>query len=326
MGVYNHLSLDKRNVIEAMLNIGSSQKNIATATGFSESSISYEISKNTHPSGTYSAEYAEAQATKRRDGSKKRRVLSNQKIVEYIDKKLKEYWSPEQISGRGKIEEDLIEVSTESIYEYIYLPENRTKELWKYLRRSRKRPKKQKPGRSKRKGCNIHNRVSIHKRPEVVNERSRIGDFEGDSVVGARQGNDGALGTFSDRTSSLVLIGKMERKCSNEMCRVSTEQLKRIPKSKRHTMTIDNGSEFVCHEAITAITGVQCFFADPYSSWQRGANENTNGLIRQFFPKGTSFKHVTQEDVDRVANLLNNRPRKRLGFKTPLEVFFKNSS
>ena len=177
MGVYKHLSLDKRNVIEAMLNIGSSQKNIATATGFSESSISYEISKNTHPSGTYSAEYAEAQATKRRDGSNKRRVLSNQKIVEYIDKKLKEYWSPEQISGRGKIEEDLIEVSTESIYEYIYLPENRTKELWKYLRRSRKRPKKQKPGRSKRKGCNIHNRVSIHKRPKVVNERYSIGDF-----------------------------------------------------------------------------------------------------------------------------------------------------
>ena len=326
MGLYRHLSRDKRNIIEGMLIIGSSQKNIATATGFSESTISSEISKNTHSSGTYSAEYAEAQATKRRDGSKKRSVLSDSRVIEYIDKKLKEYWSPEQISGRGKIEDDPIEVSTESIYEYIYLPENKTKELWKYLRRSRKRPKKQKPGRSKRKGCNIRNRVSIHKRPEEVNERSRIGDFEGDSVVGARQGNDGALGTFNDRKSSVVFIGKMERKCSNEMCRVSTEQLKRIPKSKRHTITFDNGSEFVCHEAITAVTGIKCFFADPYSSWQRGANENTNGLIRQFFPKGTSFKHVTQEDADKVANLLNNRPRKRLGFKTPLEVFFENSS
>lgn len=112
-------------------------------------------------------EYAQAQADKRRKASKKRSVLSDLRIIEYIDRKIKEYWSPEQISGRGKIEGNPIEVSTESIYEYIYLPENKTKELWKYLRQSRKSRKKRKPGRSKRKGCNIPNRVSIHKRPEV---------------------------------------------------------------------------------------------------------------------------------------------------------------
>lgn len=299
---------------------------MAKALGVSESTISYELKRRTHPSGTYSAEYAQSQANKARKNSKNRTVLNDSRIIVYIESKLKEYWSPEQISGRGEIENEPIKISTESIYEYIYLAENKKKELWKFLRRSHKNRKTRKPGRSKRKGCNIPNRISIHKRPEVVNLKSRLGDFEGDSVVGPRECNDGALATLVDRKSSLTLIGKMDRKCSTEMCRVSTEQLKRIPKSKRHTITIDNGSEFVCHEAIAATTGVECFFADPYSSWQRGLNENTNGLIRQFFAKGKSLKHVTQQDADRVANLLNNRPRKKLGFKTPLEVFFEDSS
>jgi IS30 family transposase len=326
MGHYTHFTRSKRNTIECMLIIGSSQKNIAKAIGVSEAAISYELKQNTHPSGRYSAEYAEAQSNKRRQNSRDRTILNDPKITSYIEIKLKEYWSPEQISGRGKIEDDPIIVATESIYEYIYLPENKKKELWKYLRRARKNRKKRKLGRSKRKGCNIPNRVSIHKRPEEANNRSRLGDFEGDSVVGPRQGNEGALGTFNDRKSSLVLIGKMDRKCKLEMSRIANEQFKRIPQSKRKTITFDNGTEFTCHEAITATTGLACFFADPYSSFQRGSNENTNGLIRQFYPKGKSLKHVTQKDVDKVASLLNNRPRKRLGFKTPLEVFFEDSS
>lgn len=326
MGVYKHFTRSKRNTIECMLTIGCSQKNIAKAVEVSEAAISYELKHNTHKSGIYSAEYAQAQAENHRKSSKERTKLKDPKTINYIETKLKEYWSPEQMSGRGKIEDDQIIVSTESIYEYIYLPENRTKELWKYLRRSRKKRKNRKPGRSKRKGCNIPNRVSIHKRPEEANLRNRLGDFEGDSVVGPRQGNDGAIGTFNDRKSSLVLIGKMDRKCKLEMSRVASEQFKRIPQSKRKTITLDNGSEFTCHEAISATTGLVCYFADPYSSWQRGANENTNGLIRQFFPKGMSLNHVTQKDADRVASLLNNRPRKRLGFKTPLEVFFEDSS
>lgn len=326
MDYYKHFTRAKRNVIEGMLILGTSQKNIAKGVCLSEGAISYELKKNTHPSGTYSAEYAEAQANKRRKASKERTILKDPRIIEYIETGLKKYWSPEQISGRGKLEDDPIEITAESIYEYIYLPENRKKELWKYLRRSHQNRKKRKPGRAKRKGCNIPNRVSIHKRPEEANLRSRLGDFEGDSVVGPRQGNDGALATFNDRKSGLVLIGKMERKCSNEMCRVATEKLSSISKSKRHTITFDNGSEFVCHEAITVTTNFKCFFADPYSSFQRGSNENTNGLIRQFFPKGKSLKNVTQAKADEIAKLLNNRPRKRLGFRTPLEVFFENSS
>lgn len=325
MGQYAHFTISDRNILEGMQFIGSAQKHIANATSKTEGAISYELKKNSCPDGSYSADYAEAQAKQRRKKSKPRVVLADSSVTEYIETKLPEGWSPEQISGRGKNENPPVEVSTESIYEYIYLPENSEKKLWEYLRRSHKRRKRRKLGRSSRKGCNIPNRVSIHKRPAIVDERSRLGDFEGDSIVGPRQGNDGALATFNDRKSGLVLIAKMERKSKAEMCKAACQQLKRIPKAKRHTLTLDNGTEFTCHEAISCATDIKTFFADPYSSWQRGSNENTNGLIRQYFPKGTSFKDVTQEDVEKIAHLLNNRPRKRLGYKTPYEVFFANT-
>jgi IS30 family transposase len=321
MSKYNHITEAMRQKIEAMLIFSPSQKHVAKAIGISEGGLSLELKRNRHASGTYSAEYAEAQARKRRKGSKTRTVLTG-KVLEYIETKLKEYWSPDQISNAGKLELSPVEVSVESIYEYIYLPENKTKKLWKYLRRSRPKRKKKSQRGLKRKGCNIPNRKSIHKRPEAANQRSRIGDFEGDSVVGPRSQNDGAIATFNDRASGFLLIGKMERKCKKEMFKAAIHEFDKIPKNKRLTLTLDNGTEFTCHEAITEVTGLECYFADPYSSWQRGSNENTNGLIRQFLPKGMSLKEVTQEQLDRIAFLINNRPRKRLAYRTPLEVFF----
>ena len=196
MSKYNHITEAMRQKIEAMLIFSGTQKNIAKAIGISEGGLSLELKRNRHASGTYSAEYAEAQARKRRKGSKTRTVLTG-KVLEYIETKLKEYWSPDQISNAGKLELSPVEVSVESIYEYIYLPENKTKKLWKYLRRSRPKRKKKSQRGLKRKGCNIPNRKSIHKRPEAANQRSRIGDFEGDSVVGPRSQNDGAIATFN---------------------------------------------------------------------------------------------------------------------------------
>ena len=287
----------------------------------SESAISQEVKRNSH-FGKYTARKAQEASNDRKPKRKKRPVLDDPEIGAYIEAKLHLGWIPDEIAVKSK--EDLApkQVSKGSIYNYVYAEANYHKKLWKVLRLKRSRPKKRSYHINKSKRGEIPGRVSIHERPKIIEERSRIGDWEGDTVIGAN--HQGVIATFVDRTARYTLIGKMEDKSMTEMHRTSTEQFKSIPKKKRHSMTTDNGKEFASHLAISKELGMPIFFADPYSSWQRGTNENMNKQIRRFLPKGTDLRLVTQEELDEIAYKLNTRPRKCLGYRTPTEVF--NSS
>lgn len=313
---FKHFGTGERAQIEAMLACNCTTKRIAKYLQYSESGVSKEINRNS-TQGKYSHKYAQEQSEKRRKKSKHPKKLADPKITQYIETKLKLYWSV--INILDNIFRDTGEsLCLESIYRYIYHSTNKEKKLWKFLRRSRKKRRKHSATR-KLKQIPIANRISIHERPIIVEARSRIGDWELDTMIGANQ--QGIIGTFVDRTSRFVLINKMKNKTSAEMAIAASEKFKKIQKSKRKTMTADNGGEFACHEFLAKEFGIDFYFADPYSSWQRGTNENTNGLIRQFLPKGTEFTNVTQDELDHYAWLINNRPRRCLGNRTAQEVF-----
>jgi len=315
---FKHIGASERAQIEAMLACNTTKQQVANFLGFSLSAICKEVSRNSKPGGFYSHKYAQKQAELRQKGRKKTK-LSDPKIAEYIEAKLKNYWTVLNIVDN--IEQDLgKKICIETVYNYIYAPENKNKKLWKYLRRHKK--KRRKRSAKRKKGSTIKNRVSIHVRPPIVETRSRIGDWELDTVVGSK--HQGFIGTFVDRCSRYTLIAKMKNKSAAEMARALKEKFESIPKSKRITMTADNGTEFAAHEYVASDLEIDFFFADPYSSWQRGTNENTNGLIRQFLPKGTDLREVKQEKLDYIAKLLNTRPRRCLSNRTPEQVF--NSS
>lgn len=309
-----------RNVIEITENgFNITRQKVAEFLQCSESAISQEVKRNSR-FGKYNARKAQEEANDRKPKRKKRPVLDDPEIGRYIEKKLKLGWIPDEIAVKSK--EDLPgskQVSKGSIYNYIYAQVNDEKKLWKLLRLKRSRPKKRSYHIGKLKRGEIPGRVSIHERPKIIEERLRIGDWEGDTVIGAN--HQGVIATFVDRTARYTLIGKMEDKSMTEMHRVATEQFKTIPKRKRHSMTTDNGKEFASHLAITKELEMPIFFADAYSSWQRGTNENMNKQIRRFLPKGTDLRGVTQKELDEIAHKLNNRPRKCLGYRTPAEVF-----
>jgi IS30 family transposase len=231
-----------------------------------------------------------------------------------IEEKTKESWSPEQIRGRFTLEGQSC-VSHERIYQFIKADKNNGGELYTYLRRSNRKRKKR-FGKPSRQG-QIPGRVSIDERPAVVNEKGRLGDWEGDTVVG--RNHRGGLSTTVERVSKYALIGRVARTTAEEVNGVIERKFHegRFP---FHTLTYDNGREMSRHALLAKKFGIRVYFAHPYSSWERGLNENTNGLIRQFFPKKTDFSSITDTEVERVQNLLNHRPRKTLGYRTPHEV------
>lgn len=224
-------------------------------------------------------------------------------------------WSPQQISGRLMAEEG-IRISHEHIYQYIYADKRAGGDLYRHLRCKKKRRKRY--GSYDRRGV-IRNRVSIDERPEVVGERSRVGDWEGDTVIG--KNHKGALVTLVERKSLYTLIGAVACKTAAAVGAAIVAGL--TPhKDRVHTLTYDNGKELAEHEQIAKALGVDIYFAHPYSSWERGVNENTNGLIRQYFPKGRELTAISKEEIAHATDRLNHRPRKTLGFRSPYEVFF----
>lgn len=229
---------------------------------------------------------------------------------------LKEDWSPEQISGYLK-ENGGDSVSHETIYQFILDDKANGGNLYQHLRQAKKKRKKR-YGASDRRG-EIKHRLSIDERPKLVEKRERIGDWEIDLVIG--QNHRGALVTLVDRLSLKTLIAKVERKQSSLVASATIKLLRPYKDSATHTITADNGKEFAGHELISQKLGSDFYFAHPYSSWERGTNENTNGLIRQYFPKQSSFEQITGKDLAFVMNRLNNRPRKCLGYRTPNQVF-----
>jgi transposase, IS30 family len=304
---YTHLTREERYQIYALKKAGLKQSEIADVLERSPSTISRELSRNRGGRG-YRPKQAQQMACERR-AINARRV--DDAAWQFARDKLREQWSPEQISGHAAI-------STETVYQRVYADKKAGGSLWRQLRCQKQRRKRY--GKTDRRGI-IPNRKSIEQRPAIVGERSRIGDWEADTLIG--KNHKQAIVSLVERKSGFLLIRKVERKTAQAVSDAMTDLLG--PHRRRvHTITSDNGREFAGHERISKQLRADFYFAHPYASWERGTNENTNGLIRQYFPKNRDFTSITQQEIDTAMERLNNRPRKRLGFLTPNQVFFKS--
>ena len=311
---YRQLTLKERYHISALRQQGMKQKEIAESVGVSPSTISRELRRNGDAKG-YDAERAQMKVFLRHRYKRKHTVWTPS-VERYIRQRLKQEWSPEQISGRMKIERG-DGISHETIYRYIYANKAHGGRLYQHLRH--KNRKYHRRGRTYDQRGILKNRTMIDKRPKVVEKKCRIGDWEIDTVIG--KGHQGVLVTVVDRHSKFALIAPASSKhaqvVSHTLLRL-LEPLKPITK----TITSDNGKEFAFHENIAEKLEAGFYFANPYHSWERGLNEHTNGLIRQYLPKERDFTSLTHKEVTMIQNRLNHRPRKVLGYKTPYEVFF----
>lgn len=321
---YKHLSIEEREIIQTMWWERKSIRIIARVLNRSFSSISRELRRNFPPEHkVYTPRVAHDRALKKRKSRGRTNRLKNERIRSYVVFHLKQKWSPEQIAGR--IRRDLNEtISHEAIYQYVYhqytfhnanLKEG-AEDLRVYLRRRRKRrvPK----GLRRCQRMLKPQGISIDERPEVVNQRQRIGDWEGDSVES--KDHKPGINTLVERKIGLVLITKLKTRASYSTTNAVTNRFSKLPKKIKHTLTLDNGVENHRWEEIERNTGLSVYFAHPYHSWERGTNENTNGLIREYFPKKTDFTQVSDEEIAKVEYYLNTRPRKRLNWLTPLEA------
>lgn len=294
----------------------------ARELGRGVSTVSEELKRGSLPTGEYIAIYAQRRSELRKANRQEREQLKNPWLYAYVMEKLREGWSPEQITGRLKRiypDERNRHLSPETIYQFIYAREQADKLLWEYLPRKQKKRRKQ-HGRSVHKS-RIPDRVSIHDRPEEVEDRTEFGHYEGDSIEGKRSVGDG-LRTEVERLSRKLFARKVGRIASLEAVEAQVEIFSKIPPAARLSTTQDNGRENHLHGELTATLGLDVYFADPYSSWQRGTNENTNGLVRRYLPKRTDFTYLTQDELDDIVEEINNRPRKCLDYATPNEVFY----
>ncbi len=312
MSYYIQLTQEERYHISVLCKEGYSKTDTARKINRHISTISRELNRNTGKKG-YRPRQAQEKALIRRYTSRKA-IKFTDKVRQIVDKKISEQYSPDQISGKLKMSG--IHISHEWIYQYLLDDKRNGGQLYKNLRHSHRKRKKRYGSREKR--GQIPNRVSIDKRPEIVDARRRIGDWEAGTIIGCN--HKGAMVTLVERKSKYTLIRKINRKTSLLLNNAVSELTKNI-KERFVTMTVDNGSEFAGHEKITSKLGVDVYFAHPYHSWERGLSENTNGLIRQYFPKKTDFREVSDKEVLLVQHRLNNRPRKTLGYLTPNEVF-----
>jgi|SRR5882672_1605924 len=276
--------------------------------------ISRELKRNRFGQG-YNAIHAQHTAERRKSNAGKRHPLKNKTTYAYVFEKLHCGWSPEQIAGRLALEEGEKVLCHETIYQFIYKKALKEDRLWEYLPRKQKHRHK-KYGRKSQK-VRIPQRVSIHHRPEYVNLRQEIGHWEGDTVEG--KGHNGGIHTEVERVSRYLLAKKVADITSEATIDAQKELFFSLPEELRRTTTLDNGRENHLHYQLQAL-GIQTYFADPYSSWQRGTNENTNGLLRRYLPKKTSFITLTQEELDEIVWEINNKPRKVLQYKTSSEI------
>jgi len=314
---YKQLTDEQRYQIEVLKREGFTQLSIAQSIGKSPSTISRELRRNSDNKG-YRGSLAVKRTDKRRREAKKSEKL-DLAMCSIIKNLLEDYLSPEQISGRLLLEKG-IAISHETIYRYIWNDKGLGGELYKSLRTQGKKYKSR--GSSKDNRGRIKNAVSIDERPEIVEEKSRIGDWEIDTVIG--KNHKQAFVTIVERKSKFTVMKKVENKTA-DLVAAATIELLRPYKDYVLTITADNGKEFAQHEKVAKALECDYYFAHPYSSWERGLNENTNGLIRQYFPKGSRFEEVTERMVKRAKGQLNRRPRKTLGYATPTEVFFGKS-
>lgn len=318
--MYKHLTLLERCQIYALNKRGISQRKIANDLGRNVSTISRELKRNKGLRG-YRHEQAHRISEIRHQEANRRPIKLSGHFLECVLEKLRQFqWSPEQISGWFKNHPEYgIVISHESIYQYIWKDKRLGGSLYKHLRHRGKKYNKRLHVHNRR-GI-IPNRRDISERPAIVEEKIRIGDWEADTIIG--KNHQGALISFVDRASKITMLAKLSAKKADEVEITLNSRMQNF-KDLVHTITFDNGMEFANHQNIAKALDAQCFFAKPYHSWQRGLNEHTNGLVRQYFPKNKNLATITHGQVAKVQWLLNNRPRKILKFKTPVEVFYAN--
>ena len=312
--MYKQLTSEQRYTISVLLQNRTKQKEIAKAINVSPSTVSREIRRNSGVRGRYNWETAQANAVQT-----KRRKPGNHSINKDVMEEAKhllvtEQWSPEQISG--VLAKDGKYISHETIYRMIRKDKAEGGTLYKHCRHKLKRRARPVGGRR----ISIPNRTSISERPAEVDGK-RFGDFEMDTIVG--RGNHGAIVTLIERSTSMLFMRKLKKgKNAKDLARTVIHLLSPF-KEHVKSITTDNGTEFACHEMIGKSLGVTIYFADPYASWQKGAIENANGLIRQYVPKTETFEHVSHQQITKYSKRINIRPRKKLEFKTPHECFYE---
>lgn len=321
---YTHLTEQERYVISHLRSTFSIRE-IARRLNRHHSTISRELkrAKSRHPYTVYWYDWAQPLAVEKSRKPRHFCKKCNSRLVKYVETRLRKQWSPEEISNRLIVDypnNQTMRVSHETIYRWVYLDATVAGDLYLNLRRRRKKRRRQK---RYGKGYRFAGRKCISLRPEIVEDRQRYGDWEGDTIEGKK--SSGYIATVVERKSRYLLASKLENKKAETLTTQGTKSFRSIPKKMRKTLTLDNGSEFAQFVKFEENTGLDIYFAKPYSPWQRGANENTNGLLRQYFPKGSDFKKVIEEDVRHAVKRLNNRPRKCLDYRTPSEIFWKEA-
>jgi IS30 family transposase len=314
MKTYSQLTQAQRYQIYGLKKTGHSKSEIASVIGVPKSTVSRELKRNRGQRG-YRPQQAHSRAQERRQKGRPRINTETWAVVERL---LRQDWSPEQISGRLKKEQGIC-ISHEWIYQYVLTDKMAGGELYRHLRCQKKRRKRY--GKYDRRG-KLRNCRSIEERPVVVNTRKRLGDWETDTLLGKNQ--KPVMMSLTERKSRFTLLGKMPQRTAQAVRKQTLRLLLPIA-DKVYSLTSDHGKEFACHEQIAQALHLKFYFAHPYAAWERGTNENTNGLLRQYFPKNHDFQFVSNPELEQAMSRLNFRPRKCLAFKTPFEVFFKQS-
>jgi IS30 family transposase len=309
-----------RAVLAELLALKVPKKEIAARLKKHRSSIDRELARNSGPLG-YIAIEAQQRAETRRWLPRRAAKLSDPRVQAYVGRRLEQCWSPDQIAGRSRREfprNDRQQLSRQTIYDWIAgQPAEQREHFRQFLRFGRPRRKRPESGR-------LPGAAPIDGRPRVVDLRRRFGDWEGDTIVS--RGRRGGLVSLVERKSGYTLLARVEDLRAATVRRAAQERLKPLPAHLRRTMTFDNGKEFAEHENLAAATGMSIYFAKPYCAWQRGTNENTNGLVRQYLPKGTDLTAYSHREVAAIQSSLNDRPRQRLGYRTPSEVLTQNAA
>lgn len=316
---YKQLGQKERDKIFQLKKKGVANSAIAEQLGRDKSTIGRELRRNTHQRlHQYLPDTAERKASKRKElGRKTRYVEKEQALKKRILRLLKRGWSPDLIAGRLKRSKQLC-LNQESIYQFIYSLEGRKQNLRQYLRRAH-RIRRKKNGRKHWAASRIPNRVDITKRPKLVEKRHEFGHWEGDNVVYNQHRR--ALSTTVERKTRKVMLFRPRNQTAEAKAQQTIHRYRNLPKAARRTMTYDNGLEAAAHETVTAAIGMKFYFAQTYASWQRGTNENRNGLVRFYLPKDTNLEKISAAQIKRVENQINNRPMKCLNYQTPNEAF-----
>jgi IS30 family transposase len=316
---HHHFTYSERLTVQISLQLGISKQHIADALGLHRSSVYREIERNCEPGRPYDALQAEALAQGRRSEAATPPKLDHKPLREYVEEKLQEEWSPDQIAETLKHKhpgQARMQVSYETIYKHVYADKQGGGDLHTHLRRGHK--KRRKRGGKNAVRSTIKNRTPIAERPLVVHDQSRDGDWEGDTMRGKNHKSNIAI--FVERKNLYLRATLMEDKSAASLNKAACKAFQSVRKALRHTLTLDNGTEFARHEELSGKLGIDIYFARPYTSNDRAICENTIGLLRQYLPKGTDFNGITQEQLNEYVEKLNNRPRKKLGYRTPAQM------